>query len=336
MIAKKFLVLLLFITIVALAGFVVLKIYSHQSFSIAIIHTVDAGPDNFKVAQGVVAELTDQGYQQNKDFYWSYSGDGVHTTVSEVSWLGPQAMQGSPNAILALGAMAAEVAIASASASQVPVAFVASSNPIENPSVNVTGILTCVLGEAQINYLKEIQPNLKSLGVVYEQGSHNSQLEIEDMKIAAQKLKIRLFSSTTTIDSVQKLAANVDALFVDNVSRDTLEKIVKVGIASKTPVYVANMEFVLKDSHADNNTTLAAFESKMSRITPNMEIMHQGVVATISIDKYALGRQLGKIVARLIRGEQSGEIPVSSFTKQQISVNYELVEKLGLESGVKP
>ena len=85
------------------------------------------------------------------------------------------------------------------------------------------------------------------------------------------------------LPAAQSLVGKVDAIYVptDNTIVSALEAMVKVGSENQLPVYAGDTDFGAR-----------------------------GAIAAIGFNYYDVGRQTGKIVVRVLKGEKPGDIPV--------------------------
>ena len=109
--------------------------------------------------------------------------------------------------------------------------------------------------------------------------------------------------TTEVITAAQSLMGRVDAIWIptDNTVGTALEAVVKVCEDNGVPVFIAN------PSHVG-----------------------RGVVAAIGIDPYFLGREAGKIAARVLRGENPADIPVKKCPLSDLRVDLLAAEKMGV------
>ena len=96
------------------------------------------------------------------------------------------------------------------------------------------------------------------------------------------------------LPAAQSLVGKVDAIYVptDNTVVTALEAIVKVGPAEP-----------------------AAGDRRRHRLVP------RGAVAALGFNYDDVGRQTGKIVVRVLKGEQPGDIPVEGVEITELFVN---------------
>ena len=84
----------------------------------------------------------------------------------------------------------------------------------------------------------------------------------------------------------------------------------------------------------DNNVVSAyeamvrvAQESKLPLVASDTESVSRGAVAALGMDSYNVGRQTGKLVDRVLKGEKPGAIAPEAANKLSLSVNPEAARK---------
>jgi putative ABC transport system substrate-binding protein len=103
--------------------------------------------------------------------------------------------------------------------------------------------------------------------------------------------------------AAQSLVGKVDVIYVptDNTIVSALEAVIGVGIDNKLPVFAGDTDSVKR-----------------------------GAIAAVGFDYYDVGRQTGKIVARILKGEKPGDIAVQGVEITQLFVNPGAAQKMGI------
>lgn len=201
------------------------------------------------------------------------------------------------------------------SVKDVPILFTAVTDPVgsglvdslEAPGANITGTSDANPVEEQIELIKEIDPDVKTVGVIYHSGEANSKVQVEWVKEAAAKLDIEVKEATVTNTSEVQQAANsldVDAIYLptDNTVISALDSVLQVGESKKIPVYPAEGDSVAK-----------------------------GGLATYGISYYDLGYQTGEMAVRiLVDGEDPATMPVETQQDLLVYVNLGAAERMGV------
>jgi putative tryptophan/tyrosine transport system substrate-binding protein len=179
---------------------------------------------------------------------------------------------------------------------------------LTKPGKNVSGVSNFVELEPQLELFKKIQPNLKTLGVLYNPGEVNSLSINKRLEKICQKMGIKLIlqAANKTADMPQaasKLANSVDAIFIsnDNTALAALQSIVAVSNKAKIPVYVSDTDSV-----------------------------KLGALAALGPNQYQVGLQTGAIVARSLNGEKNENIPVEFADKTELYLNKDAAAKVGI------
>lgn len=197
-----------------------------------------------------------------------------------------------------------------------PIVFTAVTDPVgaglvkdpNAPAGNVTGVSDLLPMGPTIELIKQVVPDVKNLGVLYNAGESNSVYLIEEQKKAAQAAGITLVEATAANSSEVKAAADslvgrVDAISVltDNTVVSALESVVKVAQENKIPLFAGDTDSVKR-----------------------------GAIAAYSFDYKDLGLQAGAMAAEILGGKPISEIPVQYAQNLQLSVNPDAAKKAGI------
>jgi len=178
----------------------------------------------------------------------------------------------------------------------------------EKPETNVTGTTDLNPVREQLELLKEILPEAKNLGIIYNAAEPNSVLQVNIAKAAAEDFDLEILEASVANTSevnqaVQTLARKVDAIYTptDNTVASAISAMVKAANDANIPIIGAER------GHVEG-----------------------GALATIGIDYYLLGKQTGLMAARILNGENPAEIPVEGFKDLKLVVNKNSADILGL------
>jgi putative ABC transport system substrate-binding protein len=227
-----------------------------------------------------------------------------------------QIIDEKPDLVLAVATPSAQ--ITANRIKDVPVLFTAVTDPVSaklvasaaSPGGNVTGTTDINPVAAQLALIKEIQPSVKKIGAIYNSGESNSVVQIQLAREAASLLEVELVESVTAdtagvMQAANNLIGKVDAVYLptDNAVIASYEAVLKVCLDNKIPLYPAEDDSVRK-----------------------------GGVAVLSISYYQLGRQTGRMSARILKdGVKPADIPVESQTDFQLIVDPSFAAKVGIE-----
>lgn len=200
----------------------------------------------------------------------------------------------------------------------IPIVFSAVTDPLaaglvkdlEKPGGNVTGISDMTPVDRQIYLIKFLFPEAKRVGTLYNAGEVNSVVTNELAKKACAENGLELLEATvaSTADvamATQSLVGRVDAIYVstDNTVVSALDVVAKICLDNRIPLVLADPTTVEK-----------------------------GALCGLGFDYYLHGRQTADIVARILKGENPGDIPVEFAKKLTFLLNTRTFEALGLDA----
>ncbi len=262
--------------------------------------------------KGIKDELAAEGYEEghNLDFLFE-SAQGNPATAAQIAqkFVGDQ-----PDVIVPISTPSAQAVVGATK--DIPVVFTAVTDPVgaklvpnlEHPGGNVTGMSDLSPIGLHLDLIKEILPEATQLGVIYNPGEANSITLLELLKKEAPGHGLSLVEapaprSADVLAAAQSLVGNVDAIYVptDNTVVTALEAIVKVGTDNQLPVFAGDTDSVPR-----------------------------GAIAALGFNYYDLGRQTGKMVARVLKGEKPGDMPVESIKTTQLFVNPGAAKAMGV------
>lgn len=199
----------------------------------------------------------------------------------------------------------------------IPILITAVTDPVsaglakslEKPDTNVTGTTDMNPIKEQLQLLKQILPNAKNVGILYNAAEANSKVQVDIAKKAAEELGLTIHEATVANSSevnqaVQSIAGKVDAIYAptDNTVASSIGAVVKVCNDAKIPVIAAERGMV-----------------------------DGGALATLGIDYYLLGKQTGKVAARVLNGEKPGDIPIEGSKDLKLIINKKSADTLGIK-----
>lgn len=177
------------------------------------------------------------------------------------------------------------------------------------PQTNVTGTSDRTDLKAQLDLMRKLTPQVKTLGVIYNAGEVNSELQVQTLEPAAQALgmTVKKFTVASVNDIPQtahQMTGQVDAVYVptDNVVASALPALIAVTNEKSIPVYGAEI------AHVKN-----------------------GALASVSVDYYKLGLRAGMMGAQILKGEAKPEtMAIETQTELVPVLNRAQAELLGI------
>ena len=199
----------------------------------------------------------------------------------------------------------------------IPVIYTAVTDPIAaelanadgTPVGEVTGTSDKLPVTEQLAMIREILPDAKTIGIMYTTSEVNSLSAIEEYKIAAPEYGFEIVETgiSTTADvplAADSLLSKVDC--VTNLTDNTV---------------VASLPVILDKA---NKLNVPVFGSEIEQVKI-------GCLAAEGIDYIALGKQTGKMAAKVLKGEAkaSGQ-NFETITEPGFYVNNKVAEDLGI------
>ena len=264
------------------------------------------------VRDGVKAALEAAGYKEGENLDWQYqSAQGNTGTAAQIArkFVGDQ-----PDVIVAIATPSAQAVVAATK--DVPVVYSAVTDPVAAQLVadmaasgtNVTGVSDELELGKQIDLIKQVVPDAKRVGMVYNPGEANSVVVVERLKELLPAVDMTLVEAAAprSVDvgsAARSLIDKVDVIYTntDNNVVSAYEALVKVGNDAKIPLVASDTDSVKR-----------------------------GAIAALGINYRDLGEQTGNMVVRILKGEKPGDIPSETSSKLELFVNPGAAEKQGV------
>ena len=261
---------------------------------------------------GVLDALKQAGYEPGKNLKWQYqSAQGNTGTAAQIArkFVGDQ-----PDAIVGIATPSAQALVAATRS--VPVVFTAVTDLVgaqltpswEASGTNVTGVSDVLALDKQIELIRQIVPEAKRIGMVYNPGEANSVVVVKAMQELLPTLGMTLVeaSAPRSVDvgsAARSLIGKVDVIYTntDNNVVSAYEALVKVGNDAKIPLIASDTDSVKR-----------------------------GAIAALGVDYRLLGEQTGRIVVRILNGEKPGDIQPQTSDRLQLFVNPGAAAKQGV------
>lgn len=259
---------------------------------------------------GFLKGLEDAGLKEGTDYTVDYQNAGFDDNIC--TQIGQNFSANNVAMMCGIATNAATACFAAAEDKDIPVIFTAISDPVEAKldKGNITGTSDKLPIEAQLDLIRKLQPDAKTIGILYTTSEPNSVSAIKEYqeKAGAYGFTIEALGVTAQSEVTQAtdtlISKKVDCFsnLTDNnvvgVLSSVLEKTNEAGI----PVYGSEIEQVVK-----------------------------GCVAAAGIDYYELGRQTGAMAAKVLKGEaKASEIPYETITEYGIYINSGAISEMGI------
>ena len=253
-----------------------------------------------------------QGYEQGKNLNLEYrTAQGNPAIASQIA---RQFVGEGPDVLVGIATPSAQAL--AATTRNIPIVFTAVTDPVEaklvksldNPSGNVTGLSDLSPVAQHVELMQEFNPELKSIGVVYNPGEANSVALMTLLKAEAAKRNITVHESTALKSAdiksaTQAIVAKSDVIYamIDNTVASAIDGMVAAANQAKKPVFAASTTYI--DS---------------------------GAVIGLGSIYYQVGIQTADYVAAILEGKKPSDLPVKIAKASDLIINKQAAEKLGI------
>ena len=263
---------------------------------------------------GVISALESSGLQYTVDYQ---IGSG-NSADSDCTNFAKNMVAANYDMIIAIATPAAKSAFAATDDTEIPVIFCAVSDPVaaglvesmDAPGYLCTGTSDVLDLEAQVALIKAMQPEVKSIGILYTSSEDNSITNLKNFKAVCDKEGIEVVATAVQGASdipsaAEELASKVDCInnFTDNNVVNNLSVVLTAAEKYGIPVYGSEEEQVIN-----------------------------GCLASVSIDYVALGRVTGEMAVSVLKGEDASTMAVKTITEATPVINSSVLKKLSLST----
>ena len=286
-----------------------------KTYTIGISQFAEHGSlDNCR--EGFLEGLKEEGIEEGKNLTVSVKNAAADQgTAKQIS---DSFVSDKVDLICAIATPSAQAAYNSAMDSEIPVVYTAVTDPVaaklakdDGTAVgNVTGTSDELPIKAQLEMIREMMPDAKKIGILYTTSEANSVSTIQEYKDHAEEYGFEIVDTgINTIADVEMaakdLASKVDCIsnLTDNTVVSALQTVLAAANDAKIPVFGSEVEQV-----------------------------KAGCVASMGLEYIELGKQTGKMAARVLKGEaEASELNFEVISEPSLYVNFAAAEKINLE-----
>lgn len=270
--------------------------HSEHIKTIAITQIVDH-PSLNQARTGLITALKDAGYQEGDNLKIIYQTP--HGNLSVAAQISKQFNYMDADVVVAISTPSAQSVLA-ANSNQHPIVFASVTDPAAANLLesHVTGTTESPPIEELIALIKELHPEAKSIGIIYNPGETNSVRSVEKIKssIGLNVIEAPVSNSMEIAQATNAIIEQVDIIILpsDNTVWSGLEKLTSIAKAHQIPVY-----------------------------TNDPDSIYKGVTIALGYAQYDVGYDAGQKVIKILNGEQPSNIPVSIPNKKSLYINQE-------------
>lgn len=264
--------------------------------------------------QGFVDALKEADYIDGENISIDYqNGQGEQANCQTIA---TQFANDKVDMVLAIATPAAQAA--ANVIKDIPIMITAITDPAdaklvdsnEKPGGNVTGTSDLTPVKEQMELLKQLVPDVKSVAVMYTSSEPNSVFQANLAHAAAEEMGIETFEATIS-------------------STNELQQVVESVIGKADAIYIPTDNAF---ANAMATVTLITRPEGIPVIVGESGMVDNGGLATVGIDYYKLGYQTGEMAVRILNGEEEpADMPIEYLNEYDFSINTETAEELGIE-----
>jgi len=282
--------------------------------TIAVTQIVDH-PAADAVREGVFAALKEGGYEKDKNLKIIYeNAQGSPATATQIA---QKLVALKPDVIIPITTPSTQAVVNADRAYNIPIVFAAVTDPVisgvvsslTHPGGHVTGVTDAAPVKHQFEVFKQILPNLKILGILYNPGDNSTSSPLQEARTISKEMGLILveaiaFKTSDVSGAMQQLIGKkVDAVFVplDNTALSAMDAVLKLAFQYKLPVFTSDSDSVT-----------------------------QGALASSGYSHFGTGHKAGEIAVQVLKGANPGDIPVANAQDLNIYINLKSAKKLNL------
>lgn len=259
---------------------------------------------------GFLQGLEEAGLTEGTDFEVHYENASFDANLA--TQIGTTFSAENVDMMVAIATPSATACFAAAEDKDIPVVFTAITDPVgaKLDSGNITGTSDVLPVAGQLQLIRDLQPEAKSVGIVYTTSEDNSIYSIGIYEDLAQEYGFTI--ETVGVAEQAEVTQAVDTLIargVDCISNLTDNTVVGVlpAILEKT-----------------NDAGIPVYGSEVEQVK-------LGCVAGAGLDYIKLGIQTGQMAAKVLKGEATcQDLPYEVIENYDLYINSEALDAMGL------
>ena len=265
--------------------------------------------------EGFLAGLAEEGFVEGENLTVEYQN--AQADSGTASTVAMNFVSSKVDLICGIATPAAMSAYNATLDTDIPVIFTAVSDPVAaelantdgTPVGNITGTSDALPVEQQLEMIRTVLPDAKTIGIIYTTSEANSVSTIEQYKKYASDYGFEIVDTGINVVADVELAAKDLASKVDCIT----------NLTDNTVVSALQTEI-----NAANEAGIPVFGSEIEQVKA-------GCVAAMGLDYYELGKQTGQMAAKVLKGEaKASELNYETITQASLYINTAAAEKINL------
>ncbi|UQS86295.1 ABC transporter substrate-binding protein [Nicoliella spurrieriana] len=265
------------------------------------------------IHDGIIKGLNDSGFHPGKNIKIDYQN--AQNDQSNLKTMSTKFA--NENATASIGITTPSAQALASTIHNNPVILGAITDPVgaglvknlKHPGGHITGVANGSPLQKQLNVIKAFMPKLKTLGIIYTSSDPSSTAQAKQFaqlcKKEGIKLKTYTIANSNDLNQVSsQMVTQVQAVYVpnDNTIAAAMDTLVNNANKQNIPVF-PSVDFMVKS----------------------------GGIATYGVDQFQMGVTIGKMTAKILRGENPATTPVKRFQQGKMIVNVKQAKKLHMQ-----
>ena len=259
---------------------------------------------------GFLQGLEEAGFKENVDYKLDFQNAGFDDSID--SQIAQKFADEDAALMVGIATPSAVACYNAAEEKDIPVIFIAVTDPAgaKLDSGNVTGTSDVLPVEGQLQLIRELQPEAKTIGIIYTTSESNSLYSIGVYEEKAADYGFTIDAVAVTAQS--EVTQAVDKLLSDGV--DCLSNLTDNNVVGVLPA-------ILEKTNAAG---VPVYGSEVEQVK-------LGCVAGAGLDYVKLGTQTGAMAAKILKGESTcADLPYEIIENYDLYVNSKALSELNI------
>jgi putative ABC transport system substrate-binding protein len=306
-----------FIGVVAVAAAGASIVHAQQAVKIPRIGVLLPGtPESFSLRTAALLDgLRELGYVEGRTILidWKWGQDRIQTLPELASEL----VRSKVDVIVTGGTAAAQAL--KAATSSIPVVMAIIGDPVAaglvtnlaRPGGNLTGfsIVAPELGGKRLELLREIVPGISAVAVLLNNRNPQSQIELKEMRHAAQAMGLRLYPVEISVE------AGLDDAFAA-IDRTAIQALVVLT----DPILFSQRKRAVDLANTDRLPAMYFFQG----------FVEEGGLISYGPGDADLFRRSAGYVDRILKGARPGDLPIEQPVRFELFINLKTARMIGV------
>lgn len=278
---------------------------------IGIIQTIEH-PALDASREGFIKALEDKGYKDGENI--EIDAQNAQGDMPTNQTIAKKFVDDKKDLIFAISTQSAQASYNATK--EIPIVITAVTDPVdagiaksfEKPGTNVTGTSDAAPIDKQFQLIKDIFPDAKKIGILYNTSESNSQIQVDNAKKISSDYGFEIIPQGITNvndipQTVESMLSKIDVLYAptDNT------------VASSIPI-------VVQKCYSKNIPVIGAESGQVKN----------GALATVGVDYYKLGYEAGLKAVEILEGKSPQDIPITLQQDTNVMINEDAVKKLNI------